>query len=207
MDGGRGSDILAGGGYFPPRQQSPAWPRVSLATALAVCEAILERWPHHDVRIKWPNDVFLQGRKVCGILVETVASRPGSAVIGVGVNVNNSLREAPATLRDTATSLIDVLGNSADRADLLIRILQQLAVTLRQLEAESLQLSDRWQQLCLLQGRTVCLESGGRRSVGVCQGIDEEGGAAGAHRDRSRTILDRDDCPRAVIPDYSVPGA
>ena len=46
------------------RQQSPAWPRVSLATALAVCEAILERWPHHDVRIKWPNDVFLQGRSL-----------------------------------------------------------------------------------------------------------------------------------------------
>ena len=104
-----------------------------------------------------------------------MASRPELAVIGVGVNVNNSLCKAPARLRDTATSLIDVLGYGADRADLLIRILHRLADTLRQLETESLQLSDRWQQLCLLQGRTVCLESGGRRSVGVCQGIDEEG--------------------------------
>jgi BirA family biotin operon repressor/biotin-[acetyl-CoA-carboxylase] ligase len=151
------------------------WPRISLSSGLAVCEAVLELLPGYDVRLKWPNDVYLESRKVCGILVETSPARPGAVVIGVGVNVNNSLADAPEEVRATGTSLVDVAGRCFDRWPLLIRILQELAQHLDQLETGTLELSDCWRRLCMLHGRTLCVESGGRRLIGVCQGIDDAG--------------------------------
>ena len=78
-------------------------------------------------------------------------------------------------LRSTATSVIDVTSESVNRTELLIRILRYFEDHLRELEARELDLADRWQRLCLLQGRTVCVKTGSEQVVGVCQGIDNEG--------------------------------
>ena len=74
-------------------------PLVPLAAAVAICHA----FPEPD-GIKWPNDVWVDGRKVAGILVE---GRPqeGWAVLGIGLNVSTTADEFPDDLRDTATSL------------------------------------------------------------------------------------------------------
>ena len=71
-----------------------------LAAAVAVCDAL----PDLDCRIKWPNDVWVDGRKLCGILLE---GRPqeGWAVLGIGLNVNLRVEELPEELRETATSV------------------------------------------------------------------------------------------------------
>ena len=73
-------------------------PELPLAAAVAVCEAL----PGLDARIKWPNDVWVEGRKLAGILVE---GRPqeGWAVLGIGLNV--STEEFPGELREIATSV------------------------------------------------------------------------------------------------------
>ena len=163
------------------------WPQISLSTALAVCDGLKEVVPHQEARLKWPNDVYLQSRKVCGILVESSPMRSGLLIIGVGVNVNNSIWQSPVELQAIATSLIDVAGRSFDRTEVLVRILKPMAIRLRQLEDESLQLSDSWRHLCMLHGRTLVLNSGAQQTVGVCQGIDDEGalllhGEAGVQR-------------------------
>jgi BirA family biotin operon repressor/biotin-[acetyl-CoA-carboxylase] ligase len=164
--------VLAGSSSELPAR---IWPQASLVTALAVSDALLDLVPKLEVRLKWPNDVYLQSRKVAGILVESSPSRPGVPIIGVGVNVNNSIAQAPPALQQSAASLCDVTGRTFERVDVLIRILRHLEVRLRELADHSLALPDVWQRLCMLQGRTVSVESGSQKCVGICQGIDDQG--------------------------------
>jgi BirA family biotin operon repressor/biotin-[acetyl-CoA-carboxylase] ligase len=151
------------------------WPLISLTTALAVSQVLEERLPTAMVRIKWPNDVYVNARKLCGILVETSANRSDALVVGVGVNVNNSLDQAPPELRSMATSLVDLARRTFDRTELLIDVLRGLSEFLPLLSGDSWQLADAWRQRCCLHGRTVQLDKGSRTVIGVCQGIDDEG--------------------------------
>ncbi len=116
-DPGRGADrgprsaraVLAGPAEFgalllsvlvfpPPELAAPGW--LTALGAVAVAE-VAESWTGRPARIKWPNDVRVDGRKVAGILVERA---PGS-VIGIGLNVNAAPEDFPEPLRETATSL------------------------------------------------------------------------------------------------------
>lgn len=148
-------------------------PRLSLATGLAVCEAIESVVPGLAAQIKWPNDVYLSSRKVSGILVET--GRGGRIVIGIGVNVNNSAQSAPAELRDKLIALCDATASTIHRADLLVAILQRLTTQLDRLRDNTGKLVEDWQRRSLLTGRTVELELPARRIAGRCRGIDGDG--------------------------------
>jgi len=77
-----------------------------LAAPLAVCEAAEELEPGVECAIKWPNDVWVDGRKLAGVLIEA-KPRDGWAVIGVGLNLSISPSEFPPDLRDKAVSLFD----------------------------------------------------------------------------------------------------
>lgn len=156
------------------------WPRIALATGLAVAETVLEqlRLEHrsrHAVRVKWPNDVFVDGRKICGILTENVSRRPHRLVIGIGLNVNNSWREAPAELHRVGTALVDVTQRQFSPQKILVDLLQRLQRSLADVADESFPLTEAWRALCMLEGRTVTVEAGDTRTTGVCQGIDDDG--------------------------------
>ncbi len=75
-----------------------------LSVPLAVCQAAEELAPGIECRIKWPNDVWIEGRKLAGVLIEA-KPQDGWAVIGVGLNLTISRDEFPPDLRDTAVSL------------------------------------------------------------------------------------------------------
>jgi len=150
-------------------------PKTSLVAGLAVGDAIEQLVRGEKTQLKWPNDVYLRGRKVCGILVEAIDGSGGVLVIGIGVNVNNSLSHAPDDLRSTATALCDVTGRAVPRTDLLVAILQHLELQLKKLRSGDSQLQRRWQERCLLTGQTIHVDTPSRRLVGVCRGIDEHG--------------------------------
>lgn len=152
-----------------------SWPQASLITGLSVCVAVESLVDQEAVALKWPNDVHLQGRKIGGVLIEVGPRSSGRLVIGIGVNVNNSLTEAPMELRERATSLIDVTGQMSDRTDVLVTILQQLEHQLSRLAHGDPALPSDWQKRCALHGRVVEVTSGIERKHGLCQGIDEEG--------------------------------
>jgi len=102
---------------------SPLWERehwgwLSLATALAVCEGGLLPCGLAPL-IKWPNDVLVEGRKICGILIETIAD---CAVIGIGLNVNE--RRFPPELE--AVSMFQLLGVETGREPLMGAIRDKL---------------------------------------------------------------------------------
>jgi BirA family transcriptional regulator, biotin operon repressor / biotin---[acetyl-CoA-carboxylase] ligase len=132
-----------------------------LAAAVAVCEALPV-----EAQIKWPNDVWIEGRKVAGILVE---ARPqeGWAVLGIGLNVTTS--DFPAELALTATSLaLAGVPRSIDEA--LGALLAALDVWLPRPPADVLA---AWRPRDALLGRSVRWESGSRE--GVAAGIDPSG--------------------------------
>ncbi|MGI8889173.1 MAG: biotin--[acetyl-CoA-carboxylase] ligase [Chthoniobacterales bacterium] len=83
--------------------------------------------------IKWPNDVYVEERKVAGVLVETVAGRGPefAAVVGLGVNINQELSDFPEELRARAGSLALALGRKVDRTRFAIALLTELERTRR----------------------------------------------------------------------------
>jgi BirA family biotin operon repressor/biotin-[acetyl-CoA-carboxylase] ligase len=92
-----------------PEVEPEWWPVVPLVAGYAAARAL-----GSDASLKWPNDVLIGDRKVCGILVERVNTRPPMAVIGMGINVDQTAEELPAT---SATSLA-LEGRTVDRTQL-----------------------------------------------------------------------------------------
>lgn len=150
-------------------------PQISLATGLAVREALAQVLPAAGLGLKWPNDVYLNSRKVCGILTEVPHRAPHRSVIGIGVNVNNPSAMAPSEVRGLAVSLRDVSGREHDLTDVLVRLLRQIETELSLLARDDLDLPGRWRPYCILQGRIVSLTAGSRVTTGLCAGIDAKG--------------------------------
>ena len=115
-----------------PRLAAAAWPLVTLAAAVAVRDALNEAC-RLDADIKWPNDLLAGGRKLCGILAETVEAGPRRAcVVGVGVNLCEGA--FPPGLHDRATSVEAETGSPPDREALLAALLRALAARYARLQ-------------------------------------------------------------------------
>ncbi len=149
--------------------------RLALACGVAVARTIQDSLPAVPLRLKWPNDVYLRDRKVCGILVEIPGGSAPRAVLGVGVNVNNRFHSAPAELRRQAVSLREVAKRKFDRTALLVALLRHLEEQFTELCDRPAALLAHWRRFCLLTGRHVHVKSAGRQLEGCCEGIDEEG--------------------------------
>ena len=156
-------------GLSPEKQ-----PQLSLITGLALQKTGQALLPRGDFAVKWPNDVYLAGRKLAGILIEIPAQSSCHAVIGVGLNVNNLFSQAPEELQHTGISLSDLSGRTYDRADILKSFLQQLDELIQRL-AQGDSVLEEWPEHCLLTGRQVTLQTGPIEVTGLCQGIDPAG--------------------------------
>ena len=110
----------------PPLPYDKLW-QTAFVASLAACEAI-RQVSSLDARIKWPNDILINGRKVCGILIET----RGFVVAGIGVNVNN--QDFPPELNATSISL--ELGRTLSVADVENALLAGLDARYSQLLTE-----------------------------------------------------------------------
>jgi len=139
-----------------------------LTTAVAVCEAA-EACARVRCAIKWPNDVWIDGRKLAGILVE---ARPqeGWAVIGVGINVTTTTEDFPAELGGGATSLaIEAPADGQVSVDaVLAALLETLAARLQQDQDRIL---DEWRSRDALRGRQIAWTGG----EGTAAGVDPSG--------------------------------
>ena len=152
------------------------WPRFSLVTGLALSETLSAFVPSGNVGLKWPNDVWLGRKKVCGILIEQSNRCPERLVIGIGLNVNNSFETAPEEQRRVATSMIDALpGPPFSRTEVLIDFLNRWRLLTEHLANEEINLVERWSRKCVLTGHPVTLISGKTETSGVCEGIDADG--------------------------------
>ncbi len=137
-----------------------------LAAALAVCEACEQSVPVR-CEIKWPNDVWVERRKLAGILVE---GRPqeGWAVLGIGLNVSTAEGKFPDELRGLATSLSAASGEPASPGEVLARLLSALEA---RLDTSPGEIVAAWRERDALRGQTVRWAEG----EGTATGIDDSG--------------------------------
>jgi len=152
-----------------------ALPQVSVLTALGVCEALSSSAACQEIGWKWPNDVLLGRRKVCGILIESPARPPHRLVIGIGINVNNSFVGAPEDVRQIGASLVDATGRPLALTDVLIGVLRAVDRQLARLKTGRVQLSEACRPWCVVTGRKVSVAAGRERIEGTCVGIGDDG--------------------------------
>ena len=136
------------------------------AAALAVRAALR---PRVRAQLKWPNDVLLDGRKICGILAE---HRGGWTALGIGLNVNHQLEDFPEELRETAGSLALLTGETWNRNETLCRILLELDRQVSRLrKGEYDRVRNQWASACDIVGKRIV-----RGSVeGTVMGIEADG--------------------------------
>jgi len=148
-------------------------PPIALAAGLAVRDALVLAAPEAAPKIKWPNDVLIDEKKVAGVLVEavTAGSRVQAVVIGVGINVHT--RDFPADIADRATSLALASRAPPDRAAVLADVLTCLDRDLHIVVARGLGLLRlRLEAADALRGRRVRSDTD---DEGTASGIDDDG--------------------------------
>ena len=152
------------------------WPRFSLVTGLAIADSISAFLPSARVGVKWPNDVWIDARKVCGILIEQATQAPSRLIVGIGINVNNSFLLAPEDQQQIAVSMSDAVGGETfSRTDLLIEFLSRWDRYADDLATDELNLAERWSRSCVLTGRAITITNGTEEKTGICAGIDDDG--------------------------------
>lgn len=167
-----GENLLVSILLRPPIRAAQA-AQLSLVAAVAVVDA-LEVVPGVAVGIRWPNDILVDGRKLCGILSEGVAGGDGAlehVLLGTGLNVNQA--EFPDTVRDVATSLRLLTGRAQDRERLLERLLAALDRRYRQfLGGGFAAVRPDWRRHSVTLGRPVWTPDG---REGQAVDVDEDG--------------------------------
>ncbi len=152
------------------------WPQVALMTGLAVAETLEHFLPPSAVQLKWPNDVYAAGRKICGILTEVPGGRSDRLVVGIGLNVGNTLADAPADIQATAVSLRDLLGESHPPLGLVLTtLISRWEAWFQRLVAQQIDFPSLWQTKCYLTGARVCVTVGPDLRSGICRGLDRDG--------------------------------
>lgn len=149
---------------------------LSLTCAVATAEAV-GKCAKPEAKIKWPNDIILNGKKVTGILVES--KNPGkhtAYVIGIGINCHQKKQSFPAELRQAATSIDIETGSAIDRISLIKRLLTSVEHWLDVAEQNKEEVIERWRRLSTQLGHRVSLIYNRRKFSGNCIGIDPEKG-------------------------------
>jgi len=145
---------------------------LSLATAVAVAETIGK-----DAKIKWPNDIVINDRKIAGILLESKTYNSHTVyIVGIGINCHQKEGNFLPELQSKTTS-IDIEGQKiCDRVSLAKRLLTSMEHWLEVTETNGAEIIEQWRKLSTLLGQRVTLVFNGNEFTGNCIGIDPEKG-------------------------------
>lgn len=145
-------------------------PLITSAAAVAAAEAA-EKLCGEEIRIKWVNDLYMNGRKICGILTEAAleSNKLAYAVIGIGINVRKSI--FPEELRDIAASIEAETGKIIDRNILCGEILSRLEYYLDNIEKK--EHLGEYRRRELLTGNHITANMGNEKIEGFAVGIDD----------------------------------
>ncbi|MCD6055137.1 MAG: birA [Gammaproteobacteria bacterium] len=152
---------------------------LSLVVGLAVCHAIESaiELSSNCLKLKWPNDILLNHRKIAGILIEIEAESNGfcQAIIGIGINVN--MNKAPKNCIDQKwSSLLKATKNFQDRNILGATLIDSLIDYLERFSSNHLSVFiEEWKKRDCLANREISLISGSKEAKGICAGINENG--------------------------------
>ena len=141
---------------------------LSLTIAIAAAEAIDSK-----AKIKWPNDIILNRKKVAGILLDSKVKNSNTAhIIGIGINCHQTGNSFPAELKPTATSIDIETKTTCDRITLAKRVITSAEHWLKIVEKQPKKIITQWSKLSIQLGHRVKLNFKGSVFGGNCIGID-----------------------------------
>lgn len=164
----------------------PLWTRLTIWAAVGAAAGI-EAATGLRATIKWPNDVYLNGRKAAGILIESHAGMGGFAVVGIGVNVNQSA--FPEPIAGTATSLRLAAGRGFDRQQVAVAILRGLDHWSQELESGFASIVASAEERSHLRGCWVEMRLEETVIAGIVENLDENGGLNVRKSDGSLAVI------------------
>ena len=163
-------------------------PGLIMLSSLAAARSI-ETVTGLEAQVKWPNDILVNGKKVCGILLESDwrGKRVTYAIIGIGINVNFRLADFPGIL-PAATSLADELGKDVSRLDLVCALLTEMERLYRALP-DGDAIYREWRARLVTLGRKVRVESGKTILEGIAESVARDGSLLLRHPDGNSTQI------------------
>lgn len=184
-----------------PQAPTALWSRVTTLAAIAICRAIEDELPLQP-RIKWPNDIYIQDRKVAGLLAEVVSTSAGlQLVLGIGLNVNTC--DFPAELAGSATSLRAALFGSSprplDRHPIARALLRHLHHQLGHITDDFCTAIAEVRERAWLLGRQIRATVEGREIYGRAMDLTAEGHLLLALPDGSSLALTSAESVRQVV--------
>lgn len=149
---------------------------LSLVIGIVTAE-VLQSLGASEVRVKWPNDLYLHDRKLAGILVELTGKAGDAANIVIGTGINLAMRSPDASVVNQAWINLQEAGVTIDRNTLAASLVNKMRESLELFEREGLApFVERWSRLDNFLNRPVKLLIGDREIPGIARGIDQQGG-------------------------------
>ena len=160
------------------RLAMPEVPRLSLVAGVAAAEALEDVAPG-IVQLKWPNDIWLNGRKAGGIIAEAVTDSTNHltcVLLGIGLNLNLSADDVPPELRERAISVLCATGHRCDRVAVANSLFLRLNTRYMETEARGFAaVRPVWERYSALTGKRVAVVDANVREEGIVTGIDADG--------------------------------
>ncbi len=144
-----------------------------LTACLGVADAIADIIALHRPQLKWPNDILLNGQKVCGMLLQTVDSAMTPIILGIGINVNQVV--FPEELDRFATSLLLSTGQPIDRTILMASVLLNLEKSLELMLTEPSVIRENYTNNLVWIGQSCRVVGMDEEIIGTLIGIEESG--------------------------------
>lgn len=161
--------------YWRLEQGPAAAVGLSLVIGIVMAE-VLHELGADEVRVKWPNDLYLRDRKLAGILVELTGKTGDAAQIVIGAGINLAMRSVATNMINQGWINLQEAGIQVDRNELAVCLIKQLRHSLRQFEQEGLSpFLIRWEKLDNFINRKVKLIIGDKEIPGISRGINEQG--------------------------------
>jgi len=149
---------------------------LSLVIGIVIAE-VLRSLGACDVRVKWPNDLYLNDRKLAGILVELTGKTGDAAQLVIGAGINLAMRTPDAAIVSQGWINLQEAGVNVDRNTLTARLINTMRESLPLFEREGLApFIQRWSELDNFINRPVKLLIGDKEILGIARGIDQQGG-------------------------------
>lgn len=160
-----------------PKQPLHLTQQLTLLTGVAVCRAIAKS-AGVQTDIKWPNDILYQGKKVCGILLESATEdeRVRYCIAGIGISANLKEADFPEELRNVATSIRIAGGKTVNRTSLIQSIMTEMEVLYELYNEQGFEpVASLWEALSGTVGREVQVQTARDRFSGIATGLNQDG--------------------------------
>ena len=148
--------------------------KITMTASISIAQ-ILEQTVKIDPRIKWPNDILINGKKICGILTEVDAkeNKINYCIVGIGLNTNNKLNEE---LKDIAISIKELTDQKISNKDLLQKILKNFNINYTKLQDSNFKdIQKIWNNYAQIVGKKIQVIDDDKELTGIVTGVNDNG--------------------------------